>query len=105
MDGCPAERLKMNPIALAAVILVLVGSCSATLLWRDVNAARLRARVGAISARSGEEESSAPVRTLALRSTGERSEYLARLMRILRFNPDIAQQNIINWKLVFLIAS
>lgn len=95
----------MNAITLAAVILTLVGSCSASLLWRDVNGARLRSRVGAVSSHTEELEIVKRVQTLAIRPSTERSEYVARLMRVLRFNPEIAHQNIIDWRLVFPIAS
>lgn len=105
MDGRAAEHVTMNSIAIAAVMLALVGSCSASLLWRDVNGARLRARVGAVSAPSDEPEIVRPARTLAIRNTGERNEYVARFMRALRFNPEIAQQNIVDWRMVFLIAT
>lgn len=93
-----------TPLIIALVILVLVASFSATLLTRDVAAARLRERVGNIRARPEEEEASAPVRTLGIRARGQRSEHVARFMRFLRFNPDIARQNIIAWKLVFVIS-
>ena len=38
------------------------------------------------------------VRPIVIRS-GQRGEYTAQFMRLLRFNPDIAQQNVIhgNW--------
>jgi tight adherence protein B len=39
-----------------------------------------------------------------MRSAGERSEHVARLMRFLRFDPDIASQNVIPWRLVFAVA-
>jgi tight adherence protein B len=94
-----------NPLIIAVIILLLVASASATLLTRDVSVARLRERVSNIRARPEEQEPSAPGRTLAIRARTQRSEHVARVMRFLRFNPDVPQQNIIAWKLVFAIAS
>ena len=51
-----------------------------------------------------DEEPSTPVPTVALRSTGQRGEYTAKFMRLLRLNPDIALQNVIPWKLVIAIS-
>jgi tight adherence protein B len=94
----------MSPIALAVAILILVASASATLLMRDVSAARLRERVGVIRSRPEEQEESAPVRPISVRSSDPRTERMKQLMRFLRFNPDVRQQNVIACKLVFLIA-
>jgi tight adherence protein B len=44
------------------------------------------------------------VRPIVIRSGHQRSEYTMRFMRLLRFNPEVAQQNVISWKLVFAIA-
>jgi hypothetical protein len=93
----------LSPLILAAIVLLLVSSASAALLVRDVSAGRLRERVSAIRLRS-DEGPSAPVRTVALRSTGQRGEYTAKFMRLLRLNPDIAAQNVIPWKLVIAIS-
>ena len=68
-------------------------------------AARLRERIGDVRSRTEEQASSGPMRALVMRSTGQRSEHVAQLMRFLRFNPDIAPQNVIAWKLVFAVAS
>jgi tight adherence protein B len=95
----------LSPLIIGAVILVLVASASATLLTRDVAAARLRERVGNIRSRPAvPEQSSTSPRTLGIRSRQRRSEHLERFMRFLRFNPDVPQQNVIPWKLVFAIA-
>ena len=94
----------LSPLVLAGIILILVSSTSATLLFRDVHAARLRERVGAIRSRAEEQTPAAPARTLAIRLVGQRSKHAARVMQLLRFNPDIAQQNVIPWKLVIAIA-
>lgn len=93
----------LSPLILAAIILILVSSTSATLLLRDVHAARLRERVGAVRARA-EEAQETPTRTVAIRLSNRRSEHVARLMHLLRFNPDIALQNVIAWKLVIFMA-
>jgi tight adherence protein B len=93
------------PILAATTILLLVLSLSATLLLRDVNLGRLRERVGAARSWSEKQAPAAPAQTLAIRSAERRSEHVTRLMRLLRLNPDIPQQNIIAWKLVVTIAS
>jgi tight adherence protein B len=95
----------LNPLAPAAILLFLVASTSATMLLRDVNASRLRERVGAARSGSNEHAPATPMRTLGIRSAGQRHEQIARLMRLLHFNPDIAQQNVIPWRLVFVVAS
>jgi tight adherence protein B len=89
---------------LAMIILALVLTTSATLLLRDVSAGRLRERVGALRARAEEQGSSAPARTGVIRLGDQRGEHAIRLMRLLRFNPDIPRQNVIAWKLVMAIA-
>src|SRR5262249_32654850 len=95
----------LSPLIIGSIILVMVASASATMLTRDVAAARLRERVGNIRSRPlAHEESSAPPRTLGIRSRQQRHEHLERFMRFLRFNPDVPQQNVIPWKLVFAIA-
>jgi tight adherence protein B len=45
------------------------------------------------------------VRAIVMRSSGQRSEYVALLMRFLRFDPELAAQNIIAWKVVFAVAA
>jgi tight adherence protein B len=95
----------LSPLILAGIILLLVTSATATLLVKDVNAGRLRERVGAVRTRAKEQAAPATsLRTsLALRAASQRSERSARFMRLLRFNPDIPLQNVIAWKLVFVI--
>ena len=93
----------LSPLVLAGIILALVSSTSATLLFRDVHAARLRERVSGIRSHFEEQASPTPARPVAIRLTGQRSERAAQLMRLLRFNPDIALQNVIPWKLVIAI--
>ena len=95
----------LSSLALAAIILLLVASASATLLVRDVNAGRLRERIGAVRCPAEEQAPAAQARTLAIRSAGQRSKRATRLMHLLRFNPDIPQQNVIPWKLVIATAS
>src|SRR4051794_22293296 len=92
----------LSPFIPAAIILVLASSTSATLLFRDIHAARLRERVGAV--RSGTQEQAMPIRTVAIRLAPQRSEHAARLMHLLRLNPDVSRQNVIAWKLVIAIA-
>jgi tight adherence protein B len=94
----------LSPLILAGIILFLVSSTSATLLFRDVHAARLRERVNGIRSHFEEQSPSTPARTVAIRLTGQRSEHAARLMQLLRFNPDIQWQNVIPWQLVIAIA-
>jgi tight adherence protein B len=95
----------MSLLGLAAAIMVMVAATSATLLLRDISAARLRARVGAIRVHPGEQETPAPARGLAVRPAGQRSERIVQFIRLLRLNPDIAQQNVIPWKIVLAIAA
>ncbi len=94
----------LSPLTLAAVILILVSSTSATLLFRDVHTARLRERIGTLRSRAEEQAPAALARPKAIRLVGRRSEHAALLMRLLRLNPDIPQQNVIAWKLVIMIA-
>jgi tight adherence protein B len=94
----------LNQLVPAAIILLLVAVTSTTLLVRDINASRLRGRVGALRSRSEEQALAIPVRSLGIRSAGQRGEHAARLMRLLRFNPDIPLQNIVPWKVVFVVA-
>jgi tight adherence protein B len=94
----------LTPLVLAIIVLLLVGSSSTVLLIRDIGTARLRERVGAMSARlDGQVPSASPVRPLVLRA--DSSERMARFLRFLRFNPDIPQQNVIAWKLVLAIST
>jgi tight adherence protein B len=93
-----------NPLALATVILLLAGSMSTFLLVRDVNAGRLRGRLGALGSGPAAHEPEIAVPVLGIRLAGQRSERTAQIMGLLRFNPDIPQQNIIAWKLVVTIA-
>jgi tight adherence protein B len=94
----------LNQLAPAALILLLVAATSATLLLRDVNASHMRERIGAVRSGPEQQTSATLVRTLGIRSAGQRHDQIARLMRLLRFNPDILQQNVIPWKLVFVVA-
>src|SRR5690349_1704897 len=88
----------------AVIILFLVASTSVTLLTRDVVGARLRERVGSVAARGAEEQdTAAPIRAIVLRA-GRRSERIVQLMKFLRFNPEVAAQNVIAWKVVFAVA-
>lgn len=93
----------MSLIVLAAVILVVVGSSSTVLLFRDVKAAHLRERIGTIRSEREVLHSAVPVRLRAIRLTDNRGENTLQLMRWLRFNPDIAWQNVLSWKLVFAV--
>lgn len=95
----------LSSFALAAIILLLVASTSATLLMRDVSVARLRERIGAVRCPAEENAPAAQARTLAIRLAGQRTERATRLMILLRFNPDIALQNVIPWKLVIATAT
>jgi tight adherence protein B len=95
----------LPPLVIAAILLFLLACSSAALLMKNVGAARLRERIGAVSARpEGNGRSAAPARAPVIRADSQRSEKMARFMRFLCFNPDIPQQNIIAWKFVFLIA-
>jgi tight adherence protein B len=93
-----------NPLALATVILLVVGSMSTFLLVRDVNAGRLRGRLGTLGAGPAAREPEMAVPVLGIRLAGQRSERTARVMDLLRFDPDIPQQNIVAWKLVVATA-
>ena len=88
----------------AVIILFLVASTSATLLTRDVAGARLRERIGSVSARAEEQDAVAPMRAIVMRVSGRRSKRIVQLMEFLRFNPEIAAQNVIAWKVVFAVA-
>jgi tight adherence protein B len=94
----------MSPLALAAIVLLLASSGSAVLLLRDVRESRLRGRVSAIHSRAEEQAPPTPVRSIAIRSAGQRNDHTAQLMRVLRCNPDIQHQNFMAWKLVIGIA-
>src|SRR5690349_738733 len=91
-------------LILPAVLLGSVLLASAFLLFRDVHATRLRERVGSIRSETDEQTlaSSGPI--LGIRLAGPRSNLARRLMQLLRFNPEIEQQNLIAGKLVILIA-
>jgi tight adherence protein B len=91
-------------LAIAVLLLLLVGTTSVVLLARDVSAGRLRQRVGNVRQHPKDQEPAPPIRVLTTRSAGTRNERLAQFMRFLRFNPEIPQQNIIAWKLVFAVA-
>jgi len=93
-----------NFLVLATIIFLLVGSASAVLLVRDANLDHLRARVGAVSARSKDLLPATTVPRLSIRPADRRSERLQRFMRLLRFRPDIPQQNVIAWQIVVVIA-
>jgi tight adherence protein B len=94
----------LSTLTLAAIILLLAASASATLLLRDVTAGRLRERVGAVRTRAEQLAPSEPVWTLGVRSVDKRGKGTTRLMNWLRLNPDILHQNVIAWKLVIAIA-
>src|SRR5689334_9083984 len=87
----------------AVIILFLVASTSVTLLTRDVVGARLRERVGSVSARAEEPDAAPPMRAIVVVS-GRRSKRIVQLMEFLRFDPEIAAQNVIAWKVVFAVA-
>lgn len=95
----------MSPFIPPAIIFLLVASASATLLFRDVDAGRLRDRVGAVRS-AADQQAPAAIRVLALtmRATAGHSPPTVRLLRLLRLNPDIPQQNFLPWKLVVAIA-
>jgi tight adherence protein B len=94
----------MNPWVIAIVLLVMGAGC-AVLLARDAATKRLRQRIAAV--RAGGEAMPAPAmaRMIAIRSAGERGKRADRIMRLLRLNPDISEQNVIAWKLVIAIAA
>jgi tight adherence protein B len=94
----------LNPLALATVVLLLVASMSTILLVRDISAGRLRGRLGAVGSRPALDDPTIAVPVLGIRLAGQRSERTGQIMDLLRFNPDIPQQNIIAWKLVVTIA-
>jgi tight adherence protein B len=94
----------MSGMTLAVPIMILVALASTILLIRDISEGRLRQRVGAVRSGNEEHETAAPARALVTRSVTQRGERVKQLMRFLHFNPDIPQQNIIAWKLVFVIA-
>ena len=88
----------------AVIILFLVASTSVTLLTRDVVGARLRERVASVAVRGAEEQdAAAPMRAIVMQA-GRRSKRIVQLMEFLRFNPEIAAQNVIAWKVVFAVA-
>jgi tight adherence protein B len=93
----------MKLVVIAAVLLLLGTTC-AVLLMRDVAASRLRERVSAVRSVGEAVPAPASVRPIAIRSAGRRGELAERMMRLLRLNPDISQQNVIAWKLVIAIA-
>jgi tight adherence protein B len=94
----------LSTFILAAIMLLLAASASATLLLRDVTAGRLRERVSAVRTRAERLTPSEPVWTLGVRSADKRGKWTTRLMSWLRLNPDIQHQNVIAWKLVIAIA-
>lgn len=93
-----------GPLALATVILLMVVAMSTTLLVRDINAGRLRARLSALGPRAVKGGPSLTAPAPGIRLTGQHTEQTTRLMDLLRFNPEIPQQNIIAWQLVVAIA-
>jgi tight adherence protein B len=96
----------LSPLIPPALILLLVASASTMLLLRDVNAGRLRERVGAVRVRAAQQAAPVvPVLTLNLRSAAPRSGPTVRLMHLLRLNPDIPGQNVIPWKLVIALSA
>jgi tight adherence protein B len=91
-------------LTIGMLLLLMVGTTTALLLARDVSAGAMRQRVGGVRRSHEDPEPVAPGRVLAVRSGADRSERLVRFMRFLRFSPEIPQQNIIAWKLVFVMA-
>src|SRR5689334_9736174 len=94
----------MSAAVAAVVVLFMVALSSAALLLRDISTASLRERIQHVRGQSTDHESSPPPRVMPMRSAAQRNEWVERLVRLLRFFPDIPQQNIIDWRLVFLIA-
>jgi tight adherence protein B len=95
----------MSLITATVAILVLVATTTVLMLLWDVKAARLRGRVQGIRASADEHNDPTPIRPLAIHSVGSRSRMTARLMNLLRFNPEIAAQNVIAWQLVFVVGA
>jgi tight adherence protein B len=93
-----------TPLTLATVILLLVAAMGSTLLVREINAGRLRGRLGALGPPVVKRVQALPAPALGIRLTGQHTEQTAQLMELLRFNPEIAQQNIIAWQVVVAIA-
>jgi tight adherence protein B len=93
-----------GPLALAAVILLMVAAMSTTLLAHDIHAGRLRGRLGALRPCAVEHRPELVTPASGIRLTGQHSEQTTHLMDLLRFNPDIPQQNIIPWQLVVATA-
>jgi tight adherence protein B len=91
-------------LTVAVISFLLVGSASAILLVWDVNMSRLRARVAAVHSHAEDPAPTTPVQGLAIRTANQPGRLSKRLMRLLRLNPDIPQQNVIAWKLVIAIA-
>ncbi len=94
----------LSSLTSAVIILLFVASGSAILLVRDVNATRLRERIGAVRYRTDEEAPARPVPSIGIRSSDDHSNLSKRLMHALRLNPDNPQQNVIAWKVVIAIA-
>jgi tight adherence protein B len=93
-----------NMLTIAMLLLLLVGSTTAVLLTRDVSAAPLRQRVASVRRNHDDPGIAAPARALTVQSGADRGEAFARFMRFLRFSPEIPLQNVIAWKLVFVLA-
>lgn len=88
-------------LTISMLLLLLVGSTTAVLLARDVSAGPLRQRVAGIRRNQDDPAPAAPVRALTVQTGAGRGEALARFMR---FRPEIPQQNVIAWKVVFVLA-
>jgi tight adherence protein B len=91
-------------LTIALLLLLLVGLTTALLLARDVRAGAMRQRVANVRGRHDDPMPAAAPRVLTMRTRASRRELLAQLMRFLRFSPEIPEQNIIAWKLVFAMA-
>ncbi len=87
-----------------AVVLLLLGAGSAILLVRDAADSRLRQRVAAVGSLGAATPAPASPRMIAIRPDGQRGKRMDSIMRLLRLNPDISQQNVIPWRLVIAIA-
>ena len=94
----------MSTAAAAIVVLFTVALSSAALLLRDMATASLRERVQHVRSDSAGQTPSPIPRVIPMRSATQRNAWVERLVCLLRLFPDIPQQNIIDWRLVFLIA-
>jgi tight adherence protein B len=93
----------MNLLYITIVLLLMATGC-VILLARDVAESRLRQRIASVRTAGAATPVPTAPRMLAIRSTGERGRRTDRIMRLLRLNPDISQQNLIPWRVVLAIA-